>query len=57
LGRARRGASGALHPQSAIAELNSRPRPPVRRAGGGPGRCRRPGPAQSRLVNPVRTGR
>jgi hypothetical protein len=37
LGRARRGASGALHPQSAIAELNSRPRPPCRRAGPGYG--------------------
>ena len=37
LGRARRGASGALHPQSAIAELNPRPRPPCLRAGSGYG--------------------
>ena len=33
LGRARRGASGALDPQSAIAELNPHPRPSSRCAG------------------------
>ena len=56
IGRARRGASGALNSQSAIARLNSSPRPRhwayVLRSG-----YRRLGPTRRRLVNPARSGR
>ena len=54
--RARRGGSGALHPQSALAGLNPPPRGPA------PGPARRPrrrwpGPARCRPANQVRSGR
>ena len=55
-GRARRGASGALYPQSASAGLNPRPRPGGSEAALGTER-RWSGPARRQPVNPVRSGR
>jgi very-short-patch-repair endonuclease len=55
-GRARRGASGALYPQSAPAGPNSRPRAVGRERAPQRGR-RRSGLARRQPVNPVRSGR